>query len=69
VTLLTLGCHSLVLNSIFGGRKGYSNGILTSITYVPPSYGVSGGPGNEARRWDISLPSPGWMLIWESVSD
>lgn len=27
-----------------------------STTYVPPSYGVSGGPGNEARRCERSAP-------------
>jgi len=47
---LTLGCHSRVSNFITGGLKGYSAGILMSTTYLPPAYGVSGGPGKVAFR-------------------
>jgi len=53
---------------ITGGRKGYSFGILISTMYVPPSYGVSGGPGNEARRCDSSEPSAGSQKILDCVS-
>ena len=44
VWLLIFGCHILVMNLISGGLKGYSFGILISTSYLPPSYGVSGGP-------------------------
>lgn len=52
-----------------GGRKGYSPGILTSMLYVPPSYGVPGGPLKEPFRCVRSSPSPtGFAEIFESVS-
>jgi hypothetical protein len=40
-----------------------------STTYVPPSYGVSGGPGNEALRCERSDPFAGSANIFESVSE
>merc|ERR1719330_730068 len=40
----TLGCHTFVMNFIFGGSKGYSLGILMSTAKVPPSYTESFGP-------------------------
>ena len=58
VWLLTLGCHTFVSNFIIGGLKGYSPGILTSIVYVPPSYGVPGGPLKEPLRCVRSSPLP-----------
>lgn len=51
-----------------GGRKGYSLGILTSTMYVPPSYGVSGGPGKVALKWERSAPLAGSQNMLESVS-
>jgi hypothetical protein len=36
--------------------------------YVPPSYGVSGGPGKEACRCERSDPSAASAKILESVS-
>jgi len=66
VWLLTFGCQSFVSNFMTGGRKGYSWGIFISTTYVPPSYGVSGGPGKEAFRCERSSPLPaGWASIWD----
>ena len=44
VTELILGCHILVINRTLGGLNGYVSGILISSWYLPPSYGVSGGP-------------------------
>ena len=32
------------MNLTRGGLNGYVSGILISNLYVPPSYGVSGGP-------------------------
>lgn len=69
VWLLTLGCHTLVSNFIMGGRNGYSPGILTSMVYVPPSYGVPGGPLKEPLRWVKSSPFPNGLAdIFESES-
>lgn len=39
-----------------------------STMYVPPSYGVSGGPGKEASRCERSEPFAGSANIFESVS-
>lgn len=40
-----------------------------SILYVPPSYGVPGGPGKAPRRFVTSSSSPtGSAVIWEWVS-
>ena len=70
VWLLTFGCHTLVSNFIIGGRKGYSPGILISILYVPPSYGVPGGPLNEPLRCiRPSLPSAGSAEMFDIVSE
>lgn len=68
VWLLTFGCQSLVLKNMTGGRNGYSCGILMSTMYVPPSYGVSGGPGNEASRCVRSDPLADSANILDSVS-
>ena len=38
-----------------GGAKGYVSGMLMSSVYVPPAYGVSGGPGISPDRW-LRLP-------------
>lgn len=70
VWLLTFGCQTLVSNFIIGGRKGYSPGILTSIVYVPPSYGVPGGPLKEPLRCVRSSPFPsGLAEILERESE
>lgn len=69
VWLLTLGCHTLVSNFIIGGRNGYSPGILTSMVYVPPSYGVPGGPLKEPLRCVRSSPFPNGLAdMFESES-
>lgn len=69
VWLLTFGCQILVSNFMIGGRKGYSVGIFTSILYVPPSYGVPGGPLKDPLRCVKSSPLPtGSACICDVVS-
>lgn len=65
--LETLGCQILVANFITGGLKGYSVGISMLISYMPPSYGVPGGPSKEPRSLVMSSPIVS-ALIWEWVS-
>ena len=55
---------------MIGGLNGYSLGILMSIMYVPPSYGVPGGPLNDPLRCVRSSPLPvGFADMCESVSE
>ncbi len=42
-------CRTLVMNFIFGGTNGYELSSTMSMTYSPPSYGVSLGPGTWLR--------------------
>lgn len=46
-----LGCHIFVANFMTGGLNGYSLGIVMLTSYVPPSYGVPGGPGKDPFRF------------------
>jgi hypothetical protein len=57
VTLLTLGCQILVSKLKEGGLNGYSFVAEIETTYVPPAYGVSGGPRNLPLICLMSSPS------------
>lgn len=63
VTELILGCHILVINRTLGGLNGYVSGILISSWYLPPSYGVSGGPAISPLN-SVKFSSTRSTLIW-----